>query len=106
MGARSRRSRTSSPSSPGPTTSSDPSPPGTTFTLVHDYDGIAEWMTGRWQTKDAVVREIIAACRLREMERGLNIAFHHQRGHQAISYNEYARYNARADALATQGGRD
>jgi hypothetical protein len=63
-------------------------------------------MTGRWQMKDAVVREIIAACRLREMERGLNIAFHHQRGHQAISYNEYGRYNARADALATQGGRD
>jgi hypothetical protein len=76
--------------------------PGTTFTLVHDYDGIAEWMTGRWRMKDPVVRDSIAACRLREMDRGLRISFHHQRGHQAVSYNEFARYNARADALATQ----
>jgi hypothetical protein len=77
---------------------------GTTFTLVHDYNGIAEWMTGRWRMKDPVVRDIIAACRLREMERGLRITFQHQRGHQAVSFNEWARYNARADALATQGG--
>jgi hypothetical protein len=78
---------------------------GTTFTLVHDYNGIAEWMTGRWRMKDPAVRDIIAACRLREMERGLRITFHQQKGHQAISYNEWARYNARADALATAGGR-
>ncbi len=76
--------------------------PGTTFTLVHDYDGIAEWMTGRWRMKDPVVRDIIAACRLREMDRGLRISFHHQRGHQAVSYVEFAPYNVRADALATQ----
>jgi len=37
-------------------------------TLVHDYNGLAEWMTGRWRMKDPV-RDIIAACRLREMER-------------------------------------
>jgi len=71
-------------------------------TLVHDYNGLAEWMTGRWRMKDLVVRDIIAACRLREMERELSIAFHHQRGHQAVSYIEFARYNAQADALATQ----
>ena len=76
---------------------------GTTFILVHDYNGIAEWMQGRWRMKDAVIRGIIAACRLRAMERGLSIAFYHQRGHRAVSYNEYARYNARADALATRG---
>ena len=28
---------------------------------------------------------------------------YHQRGQQAVSFNEWARYNARADALATQG---
>lgn len=77
--------------------------PGTAFTLVHDYDGIAHWMQGRWKMKDAVVREIIAACQRLASERKLNIAFHHQRGHQAVSYNEFARYNARADALATEG---
>jgi hypothetical protein len=37
------------------------------------------------------------------MERGLSITFHHQHGHQAVSFNEWARYNARADALATRG---
>lgn len=79
---------------------------GTTFTLVHDYNGIAEWMTGRWRMKDPVVRDIIAACRLREMERGLKITFRHQPGHQAVSFNEWARYNARADALATAGGQN
>ena len=35
--------------------------------------------------------------------RKLSIAFHPQRGHQAVSYNKLAWYNARADALATQG---
>ena len=77
--------------------------PGTVFTLVHDYNGLAEWMQGRWKMKDPVVREIIAACRLREMERGLSIGYHHQRGHQPVSYDEFARYTARADALATRG---
>ncbi len=77
--------------------------PGTAFTLVHDYNGLAEWMQGRWRMKDAVVREIIAACQRLVSARKLSIAFHHQRGHQAVSHNEFARYNARADALATQG---
>lgn len=74
------------------------------FTLVHDYNGLVEWMSGRWRMKDAVVRDIIAACPLREMERRLSITYHHQRGHQAASFNEWARYTARVDALATQGG--
>lgn len=77
--------------------------PGTAFTLVHDYNGLAEWMQGRWQMRDALVRDIIAACQRMVSERELSVAYHHQRGHQAISYNEFARYNARADALAGQG---
>jgi hypothetical protein len=36
--------------------------PGTAFTLVHAYNGLAHWMQGRWQMKDALVREIIGAC--------------------------------------------
>jgi len=79
--------------------------PGTSLTIVHDYDGIGEWMEKRWQMKDAVVREIITACQRMVSTRNLNVTFHHQRGHQAVSYNEFARYNARADALATEGGR-
>ena len=35
--------------------------------------------------------------------RELSIAYLHQKGHQAIGYDEFAGYNARADALATQG---
>src|SRR6266446_7108943 len=75
--------------------------PGTALTLVHDYDGLAHWMQGRWLMRDALVQEIIAACQRAVSARELSIAYYHQLAHQPISFNEFARYNARADALAT-----
>jgi len=81
--------------------------PGQAFTLVHDYEGVGAWMVGRWQTKDASVREIIDACRALAAERKLTLTYQHQWGHQSswVSGNEFAKYNARADALATKGAR-
>jgi ribonuclease H-related protein len=79
--------------------------PGTALTLVHDYDGLAHWMQGRWQIRDPLVHDIIKACQRAVTARELRIAYHHQLGHQPIRFNEFARYNARADTLATEGGR-
>lgn len=77
--------------------------PQTAFTLVYDYNGLAEWMQGRWRMKDELVRDIIGECQRGATARELKIMYHHQPGHQPVSFNEYAPYNARADALATQG---
>jgi len=79
--------------------------PGTSFTIVHDYEGVGAWMENRWQVKDPMVRDIIAACQRAVSARKLSITFHHQKGHQSsvVSQNELAGYNARADALARQG---
>lgn len=79
--------------------------PDTSLTIVHDYEGIAAWMEGRWQAKDSLVAGIIAACLRATSNRKLKVAFTHQKGHQSsfVSQNEFAAYNSRADALATQG---
>ncbi|HWN12602.1 MAG TPA: hypothetical protein VNU02_02015, partial [Candidatus Dormibacteraeota bacterium] len=45
---------------------------------------------------DGIVRDAQAAVK--------RLVPDYQRGHQAVSFNEWARYTARADALATQGG--
>ena len=47
--------------------------------------------------KAAAVREIITACQRMVSGRQQSVTCHHQRGHQAVSHNEFARYNARAD---------
>ena len=78
---------------------------GTSFTVVCDYNGLAEWMQGRWRMQDETVRHIIGECRRAVVERELKVSYHHQRGHQPTTFNEYARYNARADVLATKGAR-
>ncbi len=78
---------------------------GTSFTIVHDYEGVGSWMENRWQAKDPVVHNIIAESPRIVSARKLSITFQHQRGQQSsfVSHNEFAAYNARADALATQG---
>jgi ribonuclease HI len=78
------------------------------LTVVHDYEGVGAWMTGRWKTRDPIVAEIIAACTALASARGLTLAFRHQRGHQAAwaGRDDYARFNARADALAREAASD
>lgn len=84
-------------------------PEGSTLTVVHDYEGVGAWMDGRWKTKDPLVAEIVAASKALAAERRLRLAFRHQRGHQAswAGRDDFAHFNARADALATEaaGGR-
>jgi hypothetical protein len=74
------------------------------LTVVHDYEGVGAWMEGRWQTKNALVAEIIAACRELAERRGLQLAFRHQKAHQSTfaGPNDWATFNARADRLATK----
>jgi ribonuclease HI len=78
-------------------------PPGVALTVVHDYEGVGAWLEGRWRTRDPVVAEVVAACRDRARARGLRLAFRHQRGHESTfaGRNDFAAYNGRADALAT-----
>jgi ribonuclease H-related protein len=79
-------------------------PPGASVTVVHDYEGVSAWLEGRWKTKDPLVAEIVAACRARIAERSLTVSFRRQRGHESTwaGRNDYAAFNARADALATE----
>ena len=80
-------------------------PPGSAFTIVHDYEGVAAWIEGRWKTKDPVVAAVVAACRRLLQERRLTVAFQHQHGHQSTwaGRDDFPYWNARADALASQG---
>lgn len=79
-------------------------PAGAALTVVHDYEGVAAWITGRWRAKDPIVAQVVAACRRRIAERRLDVSFRHQRGHQSTyaGPNEFAAFNRRADTLATQ----
>lgn len=79
-------------------------PEGSALTVVHDYEGVGAWMDGRWKTKDPLVAEIVAASKALAAERRLRLAFRHQRGHQAswAGRDDFAHFNARADALATE----
>jgi len=77
--------------------------PGTTLTVVHDYEGTSAWIEGRWRLKDGVIGVQVIGCRATIHNRGLHVRFQHQPGHQSdVGGDEYAAYNAKADALATQ----
>jgi hypothetical protein len=79
-------------------------PLGTALTVVHDYEGVGAWLEGRWKAKDPMVAAIVAACRALIAERRLTVRFRRQRGHESTyaGRNDYAAYNARADALAAE----
>lgn len=80
--------------------------PGTALTVVHDYEGVGAWLTGRWRIKDPIVRAIVHFIEERIAQCGLKVSFRHQRGHQAdrTHLNAWIQENRRADALATQAG--
>jgi ribonuclease HI len=79
-------------------------PEGAAVTVVHDYEGVGAWLEGRWRAKDPLVAEVVAACRDVITRRRLTTAFRRQRGHSAAwaGRDDFAHYNARADALATE----
>ncbi len=79
-------------------------PAAATVTVVHDYEGVGAWLEGRWRAKDALVAEVVAACKALIAERRLRVAFRRQAGHSAAwaGRDDFAHFNARADALATE----
>ncbi len=78
-------------------------PEGAAVTVVHDYEGVGAWLEGRWRTKDPLVADVVAACRDLIGRRRLAVRFRRQRGHSAAwaGRDDFAHFNARADALAT-----
>ena len=81
---------------------------GAAVNVVHDYEGLGAWLEGRWRAKDELVAEIVAACRDLITRRRLTARFRHQRGHTAAwaGRDDFAYFNARADALATEAVAD
>jgi Caulimovirus viroplasmin len=79
-------------------------PLGSTFTVLHDYEGVGAWMQRRWQVRDPIVAGVVEACRGVVQSRKLKVTYRHQRGHQSTwaGRDDYARWNGRADELATQ----
>ena len=74
-------------------------------TIVYDYKGVGAWMEGRWKMKDPTVTAVISASRALASSKGLRLRFLHQRGHMSTwaGRHDLARFNGRADALATRG---
>jgi hypothetical protein len=82
--------------------------PKSSFTVVHDYVGVAEWMDeGGWKAHKPVLRAVAEACRTMIGEGRLHVTFQHQKGHSSTwaGRDDFAYWNARADALATEGSR-
>jgi hypothetical protein len=75
------------------------------LTVVHDYEGVSAWLRGRWNAKDAVVKAVVHACQALVKRKRLDLKFIWQRGHTSTwaGRNDFARFNNRADALATEG---
>ncbi len=76
---------------------------GATVTIVHDYEGTAPLVLGRWNAHDPAMKAAVRRCRA-AIESGLIVVrFEHTNGHQsAADGDEYALYNARADTRAAE----
>jgi ribonuclease HI len=76
------------------------------LTIVHDFTGVGAFMQDQWSAKDHIVRAVVSASRALAEGKELQLRFMHQPGHTATwaGRHDPARLNARADALATQGG--
>lgn len=79
------------------------------FTVVYDYKGVEKWMVeGEWkEAKSPVIAALVAACKDQIRERDLHVSFQHQKGHSSTwaGRDDFARWNRRADELATQASK-
>jgi hypothetical protein len=83
-------------------------PAGTSFTVVHDYKGVASWMQGHWNRDGgSVLGGVIAECLALIEKKQLELTFRHQPGHGSTwaGRNDFVSWNRRADELATAGCR-
>jgi ribonuclease HI len=59
------------------------------LTIFYDYDGIANWPTGKWKCKKPATKKY-AEFVLSAISNGLDIMFEHVKGHAGIPGNEEA----------------
>ena len=56
-------------------------PANSAITIVHDYEGVASWMTGKWKAHEPVVRAIVDGCKQIVEAKQLDLSFQWQKGH-------------------------
>lgn len=76
-------------------------PKGVKVKVYADYVGVQSWMEGKWQTKEAYIREVKRQIEEEINKKGLRgrISFHWVRGHQKVT-NRDTYWNNYVDALA------
>jgi hypothetical protein len=82
-------------------------PDGAAATAVYDYEGVGAFMEGRWKPSDEAIGAVVQASHKAIRRKGLAIAYLRQAGHRSnwAGRHDFARFNGRADELATAGGR-
>lgn len=83
--------------------------PHSDMTIVHDFVGVRDWMTNVVKPpRSGPLRVLTEACAHERDERHLVVEFLHQPGHRSTwaGRHDLARFNARADELATQAAAD
>lgn len=81
---------------------------GSDITIVYDFSGVGALMKdGGSKAKNTSMRSVVVAARTLATEKRLRPRYVHQPGHSSswCGRHDLAQLNARADALATEGGR-
>ena len=69
--------------------------------IVHDYEGIASWCTGKWQARKEATKAYKAF--YDSLAGRLNVTFRKVKGHSGDTYNDAADRLARAALGITDG---
>ena len=82
--------------------------PESDLVVVHDYQGVAEFIEGTWKSDKPLVSAIVEWCREMITAKGLRVRFRHQDSHVAdvLGLDEFIKWNGRADELARSGATD
>ena len=77
------------------------------LTIVQDYNGMAHWMKGEWKVDNPVSKAIVAVSKEIVKTKKLDLRFHWQKSHTSswAGRHDFARFNKRADELATAGAK-
>lgn len=58
--------------------------------VFYDYTGIEEWALGRWKAKNIMSQRYVAFVHAFRKETGIELVFHHVKGHTQNQFNELA----------------